>query len=56
MQYLGKEVNGYKCFYFSKGIAHFKKQDGKGYWVIKCTEAQLHNGDIEFMTEHGLTI
>lgn len=50
------EFNGYKCYYFEKGIYSFQKQVGKNYSGIECTEEQLTNGDIEFMTTHGWTI
>lgn len=48
--------NGYTCFAHSHGIYSFKKKDTGGYWEIECTEEQLINGDIEFMTLHGLTL
>jgi hypothetical protein len=48
--------NGYTCFCHSHGIYSFKKKDNGGYWEIECTEEQLSNGDIEFMTENGITL
>jgi uncharacterized protein len=32
------------------------KSEGGKFMVIECTDEQLHNGDLEFMTEHGMTI
>ena len=32
------------------------KKTDTGYFQIECTEPQMHNGDIEFMTKHDLTI
>ena len=57
-KYAGMEFNGYKWFYHYKGVHSFQKRTSDGYkWMlIECTEEQLYNGDIEFMTEHGLTI
>lgn len=54
---LGKVINGYKCFYANteKGLYEFSKPHGNGFYHIKCKEKHLHNGDIEFMTQHGLS-
>lgn len=52
----GLVINGYQWIYFSDGIHCFSKKDENGYSVIECTEKQIKNGDIEFMTEHNLTI
>ena len=53
----GVVINGYKCFYANenKGLYEFSKETKSGYLHIKCTEEQLTNGDIEFMTQHDLT-
>jgi len=49
-------INGYKWIYFEKGLYAFQRYDqGKGYSLIRCSEEQLFNGDIEFMTENGWT-
>jgi hypothetical protein len=47
--------NGYKWIGFDKGKHLFQKKEGKGYSVIEALESDLTNGNIEFMTEHGLT-
>lgn len=49
-------INGYSRFNIESGIHSFMKQDGQSYSVIECTTEQLNNGDIQFMTEHGLTL
>ena len=48
--------NGYTCYYHHNGIYSFQKKVDKGYSQIECTEEQLTNGDIEFMTLHGWTL
>ncbi len=47
--------NGYKWFGFENGKHLFKKKEAKGYSEIKASETDLTNGNIEFMTEHGLS-
>jgi hypothetical protein len=49
-------VNGYSLYLKSKGLNHFQKKEDKGWAEIVCTDEQLKNGDIGFMTEHGLTL
>ncbi len=49
-------VNGFELYYKHKGIAYFMKKENGKYAKIRCTFEQLENGDIEFMTEHGLTL
>ena len=49
-------INGYSCFSIHKRIYSFMKKTDTGYFQIECTEPQMHNGDIEFMTKHDLTI
>ena len=55
---VGKEVNGFRWFSHYKGVHDFtKRSEGSySYAHIQCTEDQLTNGDIEFMTEHGWTL
>lgn len=48
----GKIINGYTWFSFEFGIHAFIKNN----FIIECTENQIYNGDIEFMTENGWTI
>ncbi len=55
-QYSKMEFNGYKWAFHSKGIHTFTKKEGAVWTVIECSEEQLYNGDIQFLTEHGLTI
>lgn len=57
------EINGYKLYLKSKGINYFQKRiedyNDKNYGLclaLECTDDQLSNGDIEFMTLNGLTI
>ncbi len=49
-------INGYSRFNIESGIHSFMKKQGESYSVIECTTEQLNNGDIQFMTEHGLTL
>lgn len=57
MKLKNKEVNGYVWFMYEKGIHSFKKELPNNKWVvIECTQKQIINGDIEFMTEHGFSI
>jgi hypothetical protein len=52
-----KTVNGYTHFHSEKGIhSYTKHEEGKGFILVECTDDQLHNGDIEFLTTHGMTI
>lgn len=57
-KYIGMEINGYRWFSHNKGVHSFQRRTTDGYrWeLVQCTEEQLHNGDIEFMTEHGWTL
>jgi hypothetical protein len=57
-EYIGMEVNGFKWYSHYKGIHSFMKTgiDGHHYEVIQCSEKQLHNGDISFMTDLGYTL
>jgi hypothetical protein len=55
-KHAGLIVNGYRWAYFEKGVHAFQKAEGKGWSLIECSEEQLHNEDIEFMTENGLTL
>jgi hypothetical protein len=48
--------NGYTWSYSYKGIHTFTKKENGKFAIIQCEEKQLTNGDIEFMTEHGLTL
>lgn len=52
-----KDLNGFKWYCFDGKLHHFQKkaEDKKGYYVIKCTEEQIHNGDIQVMCKHGWT-
>ena len=54
----GYEVNGYKWISHYKGVHSFqrKSEDGYRWCLIQCTQEQLKNGDIEFMTEYGWTL
>ena len=56
--YINLEFNGYHWFGYHKGIHSFKKRSDNGLkWiVVECTEKQLYNGDIQFMTKHGITL
>lgn len=55
-KYRDLSYNGYKWVGVEDGIHTFSKQSGNGFYVIECTEEQLSNGDIEFMTERGITL
>jgi len=57
-KYIGMEFNGYRWFNHYKGVHSFQKRTNDGYrWMlVECTEEQLYNGDIEFMTKHGWTL
>lgn len=49
-------INGYQWAFTTKGIHSFHRKETRGYSVIECEEAQLTNGDLEFMIEHGMTL
>lgn len=48
--------NGFQWTGSDRGIHSFQKKTALGYQLIECSEDQLHNGDLEFMTEHGLSL
>ena len=52
----GLIVNGYEWYYCNKGIHYFRRKIETGYLMIECSCNQLENGDIEFMTEHEITL
>jgi hypothetical protein len=49
-------IDGYQWAFTTKGIHSFHRKEPQGYSVIECEEAQLSNGDLEFMIEHGMTL
>ena len=49
-------VNGYSRFMTCGGLNYFSKKEEKGYSQIVCTDEQLTNKDIEYMTENGMTL
>ncbi len=53
---IGCIINGYQWFCYHKGIYAFQKKAANGYLIVECDENQLINGDIEYMTQHDLTI
>ena len=55
-KYIKLTFNGYSWCMFNKGIHTFSKKVAGGYASVECSEEQLTNGDIEFMTENGITI
>ena len=57
-KFIGMEVNGFRWFSYYKGIHSFQKKSEDGYrWeLVQCEENQIYNGDLKFMTEHGLTL
>ncbi len=52
----GLIINGYEWFAFDRGVHSFQKRVGKWYSLVECSEDQLHNGDIDFMTKHNYTL
>lgn len=48
--------NGFQWFSFNNGIHSFSKKSPKGFMHIQCSDDQLHNGDIEYMAEHELSL
>lgn len=58
VKYSGLTFNGFVWFNHYQGVHSFQKKSDDGYkWeLIQCTEEQLTNGDIEFMTQNGLTL
>jgi len=61
-KYSDKTVNGFKWIGSENGVHSFSKREddyksknyGK-YQEIKVGEHQIHNGDLEYMAQHGLT-
>lgn len=49
-------VNGYELMLMANGLNYFSKKETAGCLEIVCTDEQLKNGDIQFMTKHGLTL
>jgi hypothetical protein len=57
-QMLGKIVNGYQCYFASKrgkGRYEFSKKEGDKWSRITLRTEDLSNGNLEIMTQHGLT-
>jgi hypothetical protein len=55
-QYQGLIVNGFKWFGYMSGFHYFSKETDRSYAQIKCNTDQIHNGDLEYMTLHNLTM
>lgn len=56
--FLGKIINGYQCHFASnkgKGRYEFSRKEGDKWALITATKDDLLNGNIEFMTQHGLS-
>jgi len=49
--------NGYKKLRYAEGVYTLTKKDKSGkISVIEAEAKQMKNGDVEFMTKHGLTL
>ncbi len=48
--------NGYEWAYHDRGVHTFQKPMFGRCKVVECSEEQLQNGDIEFMTQHEWTL
>lgn len=56
-KYLGMEINGFKWIHHYKGVHSFQKEvEPNLFCLVECSEDQLTNGDIQIMTEKGLTL
>jgi len=50
-------LNGYEFKWFKDGLYHFVKGDNQtGFIEIVCSQEQLFNGDIEYMTKKDLSL
>lgn len=50
----GKVINGFVWCGFDKG-KHLWQSEINGKLIYgECTEKQLHNGDVEYLTKHAL--
>lgn len=54
--YGDKTSNGYVWRFFEGGIHTFTRKEDRGFSIIRCSTEQIENGDIDYMTEHGLTL
>jgi uncharacterized protein (DUF2249 family) len=53
-QMKGRVINGFKWVGYDNG-KHLWQAEINGKLIAgECTEAQLHNGDIEYLTRHAL--
>lgn len=50
------EHNGYKLFLKNKGLNYFMKKVNGKFIEIICTDLDLINGNIEFMSLYDLSI
>ncbi len=55
-KYINLDINGYKWFSHSNNIHSFYKKVDNGFYTIECSEEQIENGDLWFMTKHNLTL
>lgn len=53
--YKSLKFNGYKWGGFWGGLHQFIKKTSKGYLNCSCSESDLINGNIQFMTLNQLT-
>jgi hypothetical protein len=55
-KYRNLTFNGFVWWGFVEGLHNFRKELERGKWLnVQCTEEQLYNGDIQYMTEKLIT-
>lgn len=53
--YQAIEIDGYKWQGFWNDYHHFVKPEGKGFFEIKCTDADIEDGNLKAMIELGVS-
>ena len=52
----GTQVNGFRWAYKNGSLHAFTKQNEAGQWIlILCNDEDITNGNLQFMTQNGLT-
>ena len=55
-KYQDLQFNDFKWIYWDRGLHCFQKKESNGFSILHCSEEQIANGDLEYMTLHGLTL
>ncbi len=55
-KYQDLQFNDFKWIYWDRGLHCFQKKESNGFSILHCSEEQIANGDLEYMTLHGITL